>query len=612
MKQTTYLQKNASKRAHSAEQGADVGSLGVALAPPTYGIDLVDQQPIQRIASAPRANHTGLPDNLKAGIEHLAGLAMDDVRVHYNSTKPAQLQALAYTQNAEIHLGLGQERYLPHEAWHVVQQKQGRVRPTSALGKAAINDNSVLEREADAMGMKAGQISLRAPAAGKGPQGAGSYHPKTWSQQPAKQLSPALNGTIQRAIAIGAHHLPRTLDQVQLQKHFSPQQIQQILSLHAERDKIYIFENEAHFINYFTTSGGFPPLVQNVAQSDLESGHTMANMLRFGTINKPATNQFPTHAPGAHAIPPQQLPPSGPGHQWATTTEGANQQYTLWSNKLQPPTHATAFHTFGDPNNPSIWTSQGQFNMGGRVMPAPAQYLVDVPRSQTTYGYLNTETGYVRGHPMSLAQQQISTDPTSNRSFDNTTIVYTRESDGTKGGFSTFRYNAVENPATQTNLPFNQVNVSSNPQGNTQMGIPPVDTIHISALRPGGNYEQMTFDNTVDYRTQIGSGNKFHARLQQHVQSNNFPYEPVYQSDQDYEDPDRHTYPGYMSPPPTPFLTPQLREEENNVALTGRHLQNEIIIHNNDAWLIVEASYNTNTDRTTCKLQKAFTKQWTL
>lgn len=30
-------------------------------------------------------NRTGLPDNLKAGIENLSGYSMDDVRVHYGS-----------------------------------------------------------------------------------------------------------------------------------------------------------------------------------------------------------------------------------------------------------------------------------------------------------------------------------------------------------------------------------------------------------------------------------------------------------------------------------------------------------------------------------------------
>jgi hypothetical protein len=99
-------------------------------------------------------NRTGLPDNLKAGLEHLSGMTMNDVRVHYNSPKPARLQALAYTQGTEIHMGRGQERHLPHEAWHVVQQKQGRVKPTMQTKGVAINDDEGLEREANVMGEK--------------------------------------------------------------------------------------------------------------------------------------------------------------------------------------------------------------------------------------------------------------------------------------------------------------------------------------------------------------------------------------------------------------------------------------------------------------------------
>ncbi|HEY9835791.1 MAG TPA: hypothetical protein V6D27_02770, partial [Vampirovibrionales bacterium] len=34
-------------------------------------------------------NQTGLPDNLKAGVENLSGYSLDDVRVYYNSPKPA-------------------------------------------------------------------------------------------------------------------------------------------------------------------------------------------------------------------------------------------------------------------------------------------------------------------------------------------------------------------------------------------------------------------------------------------------------------------------------------------------------------------------------------------
>lgn len=106
-----------------------------------------------------KKNNTGLPDNLKSGIESLSGYSMDDVKVHYNSSKPAQLQAHAYAQGTDIHLAQGQEKHLPHEAWHVVQQKQGRVKPTRQLkSKVAINDDFGLEREADLMGAKALQL----------------------------------------------------------------------------------------------------------------------------------------------------------------------------------------------------------------------------------------------------------------------------------------------------------------------------------------------------------------------------------------------------------------------------------------------------------------------
>lgn len=103
-----------------------------------------------------KANQTGLPLQLKSGIENLSGYAMDDVKVHYNSDKPAQLKAHAYAQGTDIHLASGQEKHLPHEAWHVVQQKQGRVKPTLQMkGKVNVNDNKGLEREADVMGSKA-------------------------------------------------------------------------------------------------------------------------------------------------------------------------------------------------------------------------------------------------------------------------------------------------------------------------------------------------------------------------------------------------------------------------------------------------------------------------
>ncbi len=99
-----------------------------------------------------RKNETGLPDNLKAGVENLSGMSLDSVQVHYNSPQPAQMNALAYAQGSDIHVAPGQEQHVPHEAWHVVQQAQGRVRPTMQAGGVPVNDSSSLEREADRMG----------------------------------------------------------------------------------------------------------------------------------------------------------------------------------------------------------------------------------------------------------------------------------------------------------------------------------------------------------------------------------------------------------------------------------------------------------------------------
>lgn len=111
-----------------------------------------------------KTNNTGLPDNLKSGIENLSGHSMDDVKIHYNSSKPTQLHAHAYTQGTDIHVASGQEKHLAHEAWHVVQQKQGRVKPTLQLKeKVNVNDDDGLEREADIMGAKALQMKGSSP-----------------------------------------------------------------------------------------------------------------------------------------------------------------------------------------------------------------------------------------------------------------------------------------------------------------------------------------------------------------------------------------------------------------------------------------------------------------
>lgn len=99
-------------------------------------------------------NSTGIPDRMKQKMEEHSGFSFDDVRVHYNSDKPVQLQALAYTQGNQVYMGPGQERFLGHELGHVVQQKQGRVKATGAVKGLPLNEDRGLEREADLLGSK--------------------------------------------------------------------------------------------------------------------------------------------------------------------------------------------------------------------------------------------------------------------------------------------------------------------------------------------------------------------------------------------------------------------------------------------------------------------------
>lgn len=94
-------------------------------------------------------NLTGIPIQMKMDFEHRSGLSFDDVRVHYNSDKPAKVGALAYTQGNQVHIGPGQERYLKHELGHVVQQKIAQI-PTSGYRNGyRVNTSHHLEYMAD-------------------------------------------------------------------------------------------------------------------------------------------------------------------------------------------------------------------------------------------------------------------------------------------------------------------------------------------------------------------------------------------------------------------------------------------------------------------------------
>jgi hypothetical protein len=80
---------------------------------------------------------------------------MEGVKVHYDSAEPGRVGAEAFAHGPDIHLAPGAERHLPHEAWHIVQQRQGRVPASVQFKGLAVNIDPALEGEADAMGKRA-------------------------------------------------------------------------------------------------------------------------------------------------------------------------------------------------------------------------------------------------------------------------------------------------------------------------------------------------------------------------------------------------------------------------------------------------------------------------
>jgi hypothetical protein len=143
----------------SAQAAGTATALMEAVAPaplsPTVQLALLPLAAPGRVAQRRGGN---LPDHLRNGTERLSGMDLGDVRVHHGSSRPAQLNALAYAQGNDIHLAPGQSHHLPHEAWHVVQQRQGRVAPTTQVAGQAVNDDVHLEHEADTMGSRATQL----------------------------------------------------------------------------------------------------------------------------------------------------------------------------------------------------------------------------------------------------------------------------------------------------------------------------------------------------------------------------------------------------------------------------------------------------------------------
>lgn len=125
-----------------------------------------EEEPLQGKTAAPVQREpnakSGIPHEVQANMESVMNADFSDVQVHPNSSKAPEVGALAYTQGNDIHFAPGQFRpdtsagkqLLGHELAHVVQQRQGKVHPTTEVSGMPVNDDPALENEADVLGQK--------------------------------------------------------------------------------------------------------------------------------------------------------------------------------------------------------------------------------------------------------------------------------------------------------------------------------------------------------------------------------------------------------------------------------------------------------------------------
>ncbi len=111
----------------------------------------------------------GLPHYVQTKMENTLGHDFSNVNIHTNSQQAKDIGALAYTQGNDVHFAPGQfkpdtkqgQELIGHEFTHVVQQSQGRVKPTTQAKGISVNDDKGLEKEADDIGRKAAAFQLK-------------------------------------------------------------------------------------------------------------------------------------------------------------------------------------------------------------------------------------------------------------------------------------------------------------------------------------------------------------------------------------------------------------------------------------------------------------------
>ncbi len=115
-----------------------------------------------QLNNAPSGNNK-IPEEVQSKMENVFQADFSEVNIQQNSEEAKNMGAYAFTKGNEIHFAAGQynpeseegQELLGHELSHVVQQRDGDVKPTTQEEGMPVNEDATLEKEADDMGKKA-------------------------------------------------------------------------------------------------------------------------------------------------------------------------------------------------------------------------------------------------------------------------------------------------------------------------------------------------------------------------------------------------------------------------------------------------------------------------
>jgi len=161
------VQKKSMSTAHHMENEGENKGLSI-MPPPLQFKSITGKEEEKKSPVQKKSNSNGMPENVQTKMENAFGHDFSNVNVHTNSSSSKDMGALAYAQGNDIHFASGQynpqsqkgQELIGHELTHVVQQREGRVKPTTKAKGVAVNDDKKLEKEADDMGRKSAGTNM--------------------------------------------------------------------------------------------------------------------------------------------------------------------------------------------------------------------------------------------------------------------------------------------------------------------------------------------------------------------------------------------------------------------------------------------------------------------